>query len=200
METYRLHPHIHSPLARNRGRAAGFTLMEVLIAMFILTVGLMAMASLMAQSLSGTDNARYLGLATTLVSEKLEDLNRWPAVDPHVAAGGGLASDTAAGSLNYFDDVDLSNTSGYVSETVSNTSGTYTNVIHNATGYVDTAATTAAPTGSGIFAFHRRWLIEANPTVNGITLTGSRRVTVLVTLSNIAIKPPVSFQMSLVRP
>ena len=62
--------------------------MEVLIAMFILTVGLMAMASLIAQSLSGTDNARYLGLATTLVSEKLEDLNRWPAVDPHVAAGG----------------------------------------------------------------------------------------------------------------
>ena len=45
--------------------------MEVLIAMFILTVGLTAMASLVAQSLSGTDRARYMGLATTLVSEKL---------------------------------------------------------------------------------------------------------------------------------
>jgi hypothetical protein len=174
--------------------------MEVLIAMFILTVGLLAMASLMAQSLSGTDNARYLGLATTLVSEKLEDLNRWPPADPHVVAGGGLTSDASAGSLNYYDDVDLSNTNGYVSETISNTSGTYSNVIHNATGYVNTAATTAPPAGSGILTFHRRWLIEANPTVNSITLTGIRRVTVLVTLTNVAVKTPVSFQMSLVRP
>jgi Tfp pilus assembly protein PilV len=177
--------------------------MEVLIAMFILTVGLTAMATLVAQSLSGTDNARYLGLATTLVSEKLEDLNRWPAADPHVAVGGSLSADSATGSINYYDDVDLSNTNGYVSETIASTTGTtttYSNVIHNATGYVNTAATTQAPSGSGIVAFHRRWLIEADPVVNGITLTGSRRVTVLVTLTNQAVQPGVSFQMSLVRP
>jgi Tfp pilus assembly protein PilV len=177
--------------------------MEVLIAMFILTVGLTAMAGLVAQSLSGTDRARYMGLATTLVSEKLEDLNHWPAVEPHVAAGGSLTSDAASGTINYYDDIDLSNTNGYVSETIASTNGgttTYSNVIHNATGYVNTVATTAAPTGSGIISFHRRWLIETNPVVNGITLTGSRRVTVLVTLSNSAVKPAVSFQMSMVRP
>src|ERR1700704_1107405 len=117
METYQFLPTPPSPLARNRGLVAGFTLMEVLIAMFILTVGLTAMATLVAQSLSGTDSARYLGLATTLVSEKLEDLNRWPSADPHVAAGGSLTSDSATGSLDYYDDVDLSNTNGYVSET-----------------------------------------------------------------------------------
>jgi hypothetical protein len=177
--------------------------MEVLIAMFILVIGLTAMATLVAQSLSGTDNARYLGLATTLVSEKLEDLNRWPSVDPHVAVGGSLNSDSATGSLNYYDDVDLSNTNGYVSETIASTTGgttTYSNVIHNATGFIDTGATTQAPSGTGVIAFHRRWLVEANPVVNGITLTGSRRVTVLVTLTNQAVKPGVSFKMSLVRP
>jgi Tfp pilus assembly protein PilV len=177
--------------------------MEVLIAMFILSVGLTAMAGLVAQSLSGTDRARYMGLATTLVSEKLEDLNHWPAVEPHVAAGGSLTSDAASGTIDYYDDIDLSNTNGYVSETIASTNGattTYTNVIHNATGYVNTVATTAAPAGSGIISFHRRWLIEANPVVNGITLTGSRRVTALVTLSNVAVKPAVSFQMSMVRP
>ncbi len=203
METYRFHHHIPNPLAHKPGRAAGFTLMEVLIAMFILTVGLMAMASLMAQSLSGTDNARYLGLATTLVSEKLEDLNRWPAADPHVAAGGSLTTDAPPSAIDYYDDVDLSNTNGYVSETIASNPGTgvqYKNVIHNATGFVDTGATTAPPAGSGVLTFHRRWLIEASPTVNGITLTGSRRVTVLVTLTNAAVKSPVSFQMSLVRP
>jgi hypothetical protein len=168
--------------------------------MVILIVGLTAMANLVAQSLTGTDSARYLGLATTLVSEKLEDLNRWPSNSPYVAAGGSLTSDTAAGSLNYFDDVDLSNTTGKVSETVSKTDGTYSNVIHNVTGYVDTSSTTSPPAGSGIIAFHRRWLIEADPVVNGITLTGSRRITVVATLTNLAVKPGVSFQMSLVRP
>jgi Tfp pilus assembly protein PilV len=177
--------------------------MEVLIAISILVVGLTAMASLVAQSMGGTQNARYLGLATTLTSEKLEDLNRWPSVDPHVAAGGSLTSDSASGSLNYYDDIDLANTTGQVSETTSSTSGgttTYTSVIHNATGYVQTNSNTSAPTGSGIIAFHRRWLIEANPVVNGITLTGSRRVTVEVTLTNQSVQPTVSFQMSLVRP
>jgi Tfp pilus assembly protein PilV len=203
METYQFRLTTPSPLARNRGRALGFTLAEVLIAMFILTVGLTAMATLVAQSLGGTDRARYLGLATTLVSEKLEDLNRWPSADPHVGAGGSLSADSASGSINYYDDVDLSNTNGYVSETIASTTGgvtTYTNVIHNATGYVNTTATTQAPAGSGIVAFHRRWLIEADPVVNGITLTGSRRVTVLVTLTNQAVEPAVVFQMSLVRP
>ena len=174
--------------------------MEVMIAMFILVVGLTAMATLVAGSLSGTDHARYLGLATTLVSEKLEDLDRWPSTSPYVAVGGSLTSDTATGSLNYFDDVDLSNVSGQVSETESKTDGTYSNVIHNATGYMDTSSTTSPPAGTGIIAFHRRWLVEANPVVNGITLTGSRRITVLVTLTNLAVKPAVSFQMSLVRP
>jgi Tfp pilus assembly protein PilV len=186
--------------------------MEVLIAMFILTVGLTAMASLVAQSLNGTDRARYLGLATTLTSEKLEDLNHWGATDPHVAQGGSLTTDAPPAAIDYYDDVDLSNTNGYVSETIAYNNGAttkYSNVIHNAGGYVDTTTSTQAPTGSGIITFHRRWQIEFGPTVNGVSLagptvggvpTGSRRVTVLVTLTNKAVNPPVSFQMSLVRP
>lgn len=200
METLRSHLQTPSPRAHKSGRAEGFSLAEVLIAMVILIVGLTAMANLVAQSVAGTDSARYLGLATTLVSEKLEDLNRWPSGSPYVAAGGGLTADTAAGSLNYFDDVDLSNTTGKVSETVSKTDGTYSNVIHNASGFMDTSSTTSPPAGSGIIAFHRRWLIEANPVVNGVTLTGSRRITVVTTLTNLAVKPTVTFQMSLVRP
>jgi hypothetical protein len=43
--------------------------------------------------------------------------------------------------------------------------------------------------------FHRRWIIEANQPV-----AGTRRVTVLVTLMDATVQPPVNFQMSLVRP
>jgi Tfp pilus assembly protein PilV len=189
--------------ASNPDQASGFSLVEILVAVTILIVGLSALAALVAQTLSGTDQARYLSVATTLASEKLEDLNRWPSADAHVAAGGSLAANSASGSLDYYDDVDLSNTTGQVSETVASTSSgstTYTNVIHNSTGYINTTAATAPPAGTGIIAFHRRWLIEPNPVVNGITLTGNRRVTVLVTLTNSVVRPGVSFQMSLVRP
>jgi prepilin-type N-terminal cleavage/methylation domain-containing protein len=189
--------------ARKSGRKNGFSLLEVLVAVTILAVGLSAMALLVAQTLGGTERSRYMSLASTLTSEKLEDLNRWPSTDPHVASGGSLTADGSSGSINYYDDIDLSNTTGQVSETIASTSGTtttYSSVIHNATGYVQSGANSSAPTGSGMVAFHRRWLVESNPVVNGITLTGSRRVTVSVSLSNQSVRPPVTFQLSLVRP
>jgi prepilin-type N-terminal cleavage/methylation domain-containing protein len=194
------HPH---QAARNFHLGKGFSVLEVLVAITVLAVGMTAMASLVAQTLSGTERSRYMSLASTLTSEKLEDLNRWPSVDPHVAAGGSLTADSASGAVNFYDDIDLSNTTGQVSETIASTTGTtttYSSVIHNSTGYVQSGANTAAPSGSGIVAFHRRWVIEADPVVNGITLTGSRRVTVLVSLTNQSVRPPVNFQLSLVRP
>ncbi|HLJ24167.1 MAG TPA: hypothetical protein VKT71_08680 [Candidatus Acidoferrales bacterium] len=172
---------------------------ELLIAVAVMTIGLSAMAGLVAQSLKGTESARYMALATTLASEKLEDLNRWTAVDPHVATGGSLTTDTTVGTLRYYDDIDLSNTTGQVSETVAVTGG-YSTVVHMATGEVDNNNNTAAPSGVGVVAFHRRWLIEANPVVNSITMTGIRRVTVIVTLNNTSIRPVVTYQMSTVRP
>jgi Tfp pilus assembly protein PilV len=176
--------------------------LEVLVAITVFAIGMSAMAALVAQMSDGTDRSRQLSIATTLVSEKLEDLSRWPAIDPHVTAGGSLTADSASGSINYYDDITLSNLSGQVSESIASTSGgstTYSNVIHSATGYVDTAATNEPFSTKNLTVFHRRWLIEPDPVVNGVTLTGSRRVTVLVTLDN---RPghPINFQMSLVRP
>jgi len=185
--------------SNHRSRKAGFSVAELLIAVAVMTIGLSAMAGLVAQSLKGTESARYMALATTLASEKLEDLNRWTAVDPHVATGGSLTTDTTVGTLRYYDDIDLSNTTGQVSETVAVTGG-YSTVVHMATGEVDNNNNTAAPSGVGVVAFHRRWLIEANPVVNSITMTGIRRVTVIVTLNNTSIRPVVTYQMSTVRP
>jgi hypothetical protein len=140
-----------------------------------------------------------MALATTLASEKLEDLNRWTAADPHVAVGGSLSTDTTVGTVKYYDDIDLSNTTGQVSETVAVTGG-YSTVVHMATGEVDNNNNTAPPSGVGVVAFHRRWLIESNPVVNGVTLTGIRRVTVTISLNNSSVRPVVTYQMSTVRP
>jgi prepilin-type N-terminal cleavage/methylation domain-containing protein len=182
-----------------RSRITGFSILEVIIAIAVLSIGLSAMAGLVAQSLSGTERARNMALATTLTSEKLEDLNRWPNSAPQIAAGGSLTADNTTGGLNYFDDIDLSNTTGQVSETIAVTGG-YSSTIHKSTGEVIPNSNTAAPSGSGTMAFHRRWLIEADPVVNGITLTGFRRVTVLVTLTTSAGTGAANFQMSMVRP
>ncbi len=186
-------------LASKRSLYAGFTLLEVLVAITVLAIGLSAMAALVARCLGGTENARYLALATTLTSEKLEDLNRYPSTASQVAAGGSLTSDATVGGLNYYDDVDLSNTNGEVSETTA-ISGGYSSVDHYATGIVIPNNNAAAPSGSGAYAFHRRWLIEANPVVGSVTVTGSRRITVTVTMTNQSVSPPVTFQMSTIRP
>jgi hypothetical protein len=45
--------------------------------------------------MAATARSRYMSLAATLASEKLEDLNRWPANDPDVA----VTSGSTAGSL-----------------------------------------------------------------------------------------------------
>jgi prepilin-type N-terminal cleavage/methylation domain-containing protein len=184
-------------LTKNR-RKSGFSLAEILVAITILTIGLTAMGGLVASSLSGTERARFMALATTLASEKLEDLNRWRSVAPQVAIGGSLSADSTVGTVNYFDDTDLSNTSGQVSETVAITGG-FSTITHKSTGEI-TTTNTAAPSGTGMVAFHRRWLIESNPVVNGITLTGTRRVTVVVTGKNLVVHPAISFQMSMIRP
>jgi Tfp pilus assembly protein PilV len=185
-------------LSNKRYKLAGFSILEVLFAITILAIGLSAMAALVANSLTGTERARFMALATTLASEKLEDLNRYPNTSPAVtqlAAGGSLTAD----STGYNDNVDLSNTQGQISESIPTSTG-YSNVIHLSTGevQVNPTATSAPAAGSGTVVFHRRWLIEPDPSVNGVTLTGSRRITVIVNMLNQ--NSTVNFQMSMVRP
>lgn len=192
--------------ARNRTRTSGFSLLEVLIAITILVIGMSSMAALIALTLGGTERAQFTSTATTLASEKLEDMSHWPIGDAHLSIGGSLSSDssvTVSGtSYNYYDNVDLSDSTGQVAESVADSSGgttTYYPVIHNATGYVDTTTDTQPPSTSGNVVFHRRWLIEQNPVVNSNTLTGAIRITVEVTLSSNTVQPPITFQLSMIK-
>jgi prepilin-type N-terminal cleavage/methylation domain-containing protein len=78
---------------RNADAEKGFSLLEVVVAILVLTIGLMSAAMLMANVYKFTVRSRYVGMATQLASEELEDLNRWPAPlvngipnpDPHIA-------------------------------------------------------------------------------------------------------------------
>jgi prepilin-type N-terminal cleavage/methylation domain-containing protein len=186
----------------------GFTLLEVLVAIGVLSIGLMATAALISRTLQDTVRSRQMSLAAVLASEKLEDLSRWPASDPHVAVptggtAGSLTDDVTADvvvgvsvtRVNYFDDVSEGLTPGSFSETVSSLDPTtgrlvYTTTTHSPDGSITTSISDTPPIQ---ISYKRRWLIEADQPVPGV-----RRITVVVT----TLDPvrPVRFQMSTVRP
>lgn len=214
--------------AHKQARSRGFSMMEVVVALAILWVGVLCAEALGVKMLATGRQSKYMSLAATLASEKLEDLNRYSPNDPQVcvptgsASVGSLSSDSLpqsvtcppsvawstgfTGTAAYNDNVNISlstsssacpnPTAGCFSETVSGVTGgndTYTTTYHSPDGQIITpAASTTAPSN---VTFHRRWIIEANQPV-----TGTRRVTVLVTLLDTSVQPTVTFQMSLVRP
>lgn len=198
--------------------AAGFSLIEVLVAISVLVIGLVGIALTMTNSLSSTGQSKYMSLAATLASEKLEDLNRWPAKDPnvYVAPGGTAGSLTAdvGGNVTvggnteyvtYYDQIAMtttgsvssSGTQGAFVEVVSGLgsggSPVYTVTSHSPDGTISTTTTNTMPNVP--FTFERRWLIEQDVPIKGV-----ERITVLVRSLNSAIQPPVNFQMSMVRP
>jgi hypothetical protein len=217
----------------------------VVIAMAILVIGMSAMAALSFAMLGRGRQSKYMSLASTLASEKLEDLNHWQGsfvagtgtdnsgaaaslpTDPQICvpspatSEGSLSVDTTTSitsgtstqNVNYFDNVNIdvtdssadcsSGSSGCFAETTSSTTSgttTYYTTYHSPNGTVSSPPVQSAIPPSNM-TFHRRWVIEANPTVNGTVVTGLRRITVFVTLTDTSVSPGVvNFQMSVVRP
>jgi prepilin-type N-terminal cleavage/methylation domain-containing protein len=201
-------PHKFSTKAND----SGFTLVETMMAIAILTIGLLGVAAMITSTASFGTRARYMNMANVLASEKLDSLNKYPATDLNMAAGGALTGPAVCGATDiYCDQVTVNEVGGADYETqtqVVNGTDVTTTVVHTKTGCVDTPANcgvTAPAAGAGS-TFTRRWLITANPTVTAVgggtvVITGARKITVIVTLNNqVASVAAVSFQMSMVRP
>ena len=122
-------------------------MLETLGAIVVLTVGLLAMAGLMSTTTGNSTRSRYMSTATILATQKLEELNRYPASDPVVAvaraSAGSIAADATQGGLNYFDNVQVSATGGVISETTSDENGNYTTILQQPDGTV-TSTTSGA--------------------------------------------------------
>src|ERR687887_802164 len=85
-----------SPSRREKTSARGFTLIEVMLASFVLAIGLLSAGLLAGQMMVGSNRSKYISVASTLASEKLEDLNRWDTDDPQICVPTGS---TTVGSL-----------------------------------------------------------------------------------------------------
>jgi prepilin-type N-terminal cleavage/methylation domain-containing protein len=207
---------------RRKNPQSGFTMIETLAAIVVLSIGLVGMAVLMSNMMTGGARSRYMSNAAMLASEELENLQRFSAgpdptdqtgADPEIAVTSGsivgsLTSDltatvTSGGVtqvVDYFDSIQLSSTGGAVSETYSGKDGAgntnYKTITHLPDGTTTTVTTTSAPTPApDTLVYKRRWTIEKDSPVPGV-----RRVTVLVTLTNPGVAKAVTFQMSTVRP
>lgn len=67
--------------------AEGFTLIEVLIAVLLLGIGLISMASLAATVINGNASSGRLTTATTLAEDKLEEIQRLGYANAENGAG-----------------------------------------------------------------------------------------------------------------
>jgi prepilin-type N-terminal cleavage/methylation domain-containing protein len=216
---------LKSPLPRPCA-SKGFTLLEVMIAVAVLVISVSAMALLAAVMLTRGRQSKYMNVAATLASEKLDDLNRWSmnsqpvCVQPGDTSEGSLTTlvnkniscaGETANNINYFDEISIDFVdsvgcgnagNGCFAETVSSVGSggtTYYTTYHSPNGTIPTnpngtSTPIASTTAPGTMNFHRTWLIESNTPVQG-----TRRITVLVTLTDQSVQPPVNFQMSMVR-
>src|ERR1700736_4352832 len=173
-------------IRRDKRLSRGFTIMEVLIASFILMVGLVAVGGVVGSTLGSTAHSGYMKQAATLATEKLEDLNRYASGDPNVAvtsgsSAGSLTSDVlqnvtvngATVSVSYYDAVYFSPTQGSLQETASSLSATgtpqYSTTAYTPDGHVNTSApTSTAPSIAGSIVFKRRWVIDKDQPVTGV--------------------------------
>jgi Tfp pilus assembly protein PilV len=193
------YPSLQQRLKQRHSR--GFTLVEVVVASFILIVGIVAVAGVVGSTLGNTARSEYMTQAATLATEKLEDLNRFPPSDANVTVTNGVsAGSLTADTAGYFDEVYFSPAQGAIVETTTgldaNGNLQYTTTTYTPDGQMSVPVkTTAAPSSSGSTVFNRRWIIEQDQPVVGV-----RRVTVLVTLLHQTAASAVTFQMSMVRP
>jgi prepilin-type N-terminal cleavage/methylation domain-containing protein len=195
---------------KSHRKSCGFTLLETLVAIAILTIGLLSIALLVARATASSNTSRYMSTQSLLASEKLDDLNRLPASDPAIAVPGGatagsLTADTnqmvtvgaVTQNVDYFDVIQIAGSNGSVAETLTATNAagvtSYTTTTHTPNGAVTQTVSNAAPAPNpDTITFGRRWIIEKDTPI-----PGTRRITVVVRVINEAQTAP--FQMSMVR-
>jgi prepilin-type N-terminal cleavage/methylation domain-containing protein len=80
---------------RSSKSEGGFTLVEVLVSTFILTIGMVSTAGLLAVTLQAQQSARESARSTRLAHEKMDELMKLNFTDARVSIGGNLDANVA---------------------------------------------------------------------------------------------------------
>lgn len=87
-----------------RNGSEGFTLVEVLLALFLLAIGVLAAAPMFIYAMRGNAAGADFGSSGALAVERMEVLRSTKYLD--LTAGGSLTSDATVGGVDYFDNSD----------------------------------------------------------------------------------------------
>ena len=79
----------------------GYTMLEVLVAISILSFGLLSLASMQVAAINGNSGANRLTEATTWAQDKLEDLMALPGTHADLSNGNHGPQTAASGNNNY---------------------------------------------------------------------------------------------------
>src|ERR1043165_8889126 len=82
-------------VTQNLNSQRGFTLVEAMVAMFICTIGLMSMASLLAVTLRMQQLGRNSTSASRVAQDKVDELNTVGFANAQMSCGGSLTADNA---------------------------------------------------------------------------------------------------------
>lgn len=93
-----------------RLREEGFTLIEVLISTLVLTIGMIAIAGLLAVTVQAQMSARESARSVRLAQDKMDELMKASFTSPAVSVGGGLNANVA----NYNESPDAGTTIRWV--------------------------------------------------------------------------------------
>jgi Tfp pilus assembly protein PilV len=88
-------PGERGPDHRSPRREGGFTLVEVLVCTFILTLGMVSIAGLLAVTTQAQIGARESARSTRLAQEKMDELMKLNFTAAEVSVGGNLDADVA---------------------------------------------------------------------------------------------------------
>lgn len=84
---------------RSRGQRRGLSLMETLIAIFIITFAVLEMAALFHAALDGARRTKKVAVATTLANKRMEEIVYWASYDNHFANWSSIDGNQSSDSL-----------------------------------------------------------------------------------------------------
>ena len=85
----------------------GFTLLELMIAMVVLAIGILALIQMQVAAMSGNSSANQMTTALTLAQDKIEQLKRLALTDDALTDAGNNADLTSTASLEHADTADV---------------------------------------------------------------------------------------------
>lgn len=134
-------------LQRNRA-AGGFTLIEVMITIGILTFGLLALATVQIEAMRGGDRGRHASNATAIAESRMEQLQQdtWASIAPT----GGFVADPVAKNSVQVDGGSVSERSYSVSYQITDLEATFTRAIDVRVSWTEEGGETRSVTLSSI--------------------------------------------------